>query len=58
MLSSDFLFIRMIPVRVSAAPPSCIVLSCSSSIKNPAIEAKIGVRNVRLLSLARLPLDA
>lgn len=57
-LSEDRLFIRIIPVRVNAAPPSCMVLSCSSSIQNPASEAKIGVRNVRLLSFARLPLDA
>ena len=57
-LSEDRLFIRIMPVRVSAAPPSCMVLSCSSSIQNPAREAKMGVRNVRLLSLARFPLDA
>ena len=46
------------PTTVTSAPASCTSSNVSSSNRYPNKAANIGVKNVKLLSFVRLPLDA
>lgn len=53
-----FLFKRYTAPSVTVAPVSSTGVSTSPSTKNPVMAANSGVRNVRLDSAVRLPLEA
>lgn len=53
-----FLFRRYTAPRVIVAPVSSTGVSTSPSTKKPVMAANSGVRNVRLDSAVRLPLEA